>query len=269
LINVDGNERLVRQRGQMAITRHEAVINALPHQAGNLYVNASAVLGQHAWAIDETGTLETTRLDICNESKIVDQEIEEIDAITVPEDLLQSHGYTPPKKSEGTVRLVYKNVNGFSNQICCNQKVERSKEIHNELKVDIVAYCKHKLNMRHKKNGNGFNQLFKGVESAVQLIVAHNVHKNVGKVQQGGTSLILFGQLTEQLDPNKSGKDPTGLVWWTVMTLKGEGVQTRIVCGYNPCRNTKLNSWTSYQQQWRYFVTQKKRSSVHQKMLSR
>jgi hypothetical protein len=236
----------------MARTRHEAVINALSHRAGNLYVNALAVLGQHAWAIDETGMLETTRLDICNESGIVDQEIKEINAIVVPEDLLQIHGYAPPKKSKGAVRLVYKNVNGLDNGLCCNQKIERSKEIHNELKVDVAAYCKHKLNMRQKKNGNGFNG-----EMAVQSIVAHNVHENVGKVQQGGTSLILFGQLTEQFDHNKSGKDPTGLGWWTVMTLKGEGIQTRIVCGYNPCGNTKLNSRTSYQQQRRYFVTQK------------
>ncbi len=117
----------------------------------------------------------------------------------------------PPKKSKGTFRLVYKNVNGFNNRLCCTQNVERSKEIHNELEVDVVAYCEHKLNMRHKKNWNGFNQLFKGGEVAVQSIVAHNVHKNVGKVQQEGTSLILFGQLTEQLDHNKSRKDPTGL----------------------------------------------------------
>jgi hypothetical protein len=152
---------------------------------------------------------------------------------------------------------VYKNVNNFDNQLCCNQKVERSKEIHSKLEVDIAACCEHKLNMRHKKNGNGFNQLFKGGEAAVQLIVAHNEHKNAGKVQQGGTSLILFGQLTEQLDPNKSGKDPTGLGRWTVMTMKEEGIQRRIVCRYNPCGNTKLNSGTLYQQQWRYFVTQR------------
>ncbi len=69
-------------------------------------MNALAVFGQHAWAIDETGMLETTRLDICDESGIVDQEIKEINAITVPEDLLQIHGYAPPKKSEGRVRLV-------------------------------------------------------------------------------------------------------------------------------------------------------------------
>jgi hypothetical protein len=112
--------------------------------------------------------------------------------------------------------------------------------------------------MRHKKNRNGFNHLFKGGEAVVQSFVVHNVHEDIIKVQQGGTSLILFGQLTEQLDHNECGKDPTGLGWWSVMTLKGDGIQTRIVCGYNPCGNNKLNSGTLYQQQRRYVVTQKK-----------
>ncbi len=167
----------------------------------------------------------------------------------MPEEVLQIHGYAPPKKSEGTVRLVYKNVDGFNNRLCRNKKIKRSKEIHDKLKVDVAAYCGHKLNMRHKKNRNGFNQLFKRGEAEMQSIMAHNVHEDVGKVQQGGTSLILFGQLTEHLDHNESGKDPTGLGQWSVMTLKGDGVQTGIVCRYNPCRNSKLNSRTSYQQQ--------------------
>ena len=41
------------------------------------------------------------------------------------------------------------------------------------------------------------------------------------------------------------------------MTLKGDGVQTRLVCGYNPCYNTKPESSTSYQQHRRYFITKK------------
>ncbi len=52
--------------------------------------------------------------------------------------------------------------------------MERAREIHNDLEVDMAAYCKHKLNMRHKKNVNGFNTLFKGGEAAIQSIVAHN-----------------------------------------------------------------------------------------------
>jgi hypothetical protein len=41
------------------------------------------------------------------------------------------------------------------------------------------------------------------------------------------------------------------------MTLKGDGVQTRVVCGYNPCYNKNPDSSTSYQQHRRYFITKK------------
>jgi hypothetical protein len=58
--------------------------------------------------------------------------------------------------------------------------------------------------------------------------------------------------LTELFDPNESGKDPTGLGRWTVITIHGEGVQTRLVCGYNPCFSTGHS--TSYQQQRRFFL---------------
>jgi hypothetical protein len=133
--------------------------------------------------------------------------------------------------------------------------VDRAREIHDDLEVDIAAYCEHKLNMKHKKNCNGFNQLFKGGKAAVQSIVAHNVHKNIGWIQQRGTSLLLFGHLMEQLDHNESGKDDTELGCWLVMTLQGDGVWTRMVCGYNPCGNAKLNSGTSYQQHRQFLVT--------------
>jgi hypothetical protein len=92
--------------------------------------------------------------------------------------------------------------------------------IHNNLEVSLAAYCEHKLNIKHKWNVDSFNQLFKGGKSAIQSITVHNVHKNVGQVQQGGTSLILFGHLTEQLNHNESGKDPTGLGRWMVMTFE-------------------------------------------------
>jgi hypothetical protein len=68
----------------------------------------------------------------------------------------------------------------------------------------------------------------------------------------------MFRPLTDQLDFNENGKDDTGLGCWSVMTVQGDGAQTRIVCGYNPCSNSKLNSSTTYQQHRRYFVTQQK-----------
>ena len=79
-----------------------------------------------------------------------------------------------------------------------NEKVKRMKEIHDELEIDIAAYCKNNINFKHKRNVNGFNQLFRGDEAPIKSIAAHNVHENVGRIQQGGTSRLLFGHLTQQ-----------------------------------------------------------------------
>jgi hypothetical protein len=121
------------------------------------------------------------------------------------------HGHAPPSKAEGMLHLIYKNINGICNRLSKNKKLEKARSIHNELEVDIFAYWENQFNMRHKANCNGFNQLFKGGEAAIQSIVAHNVHENFGKTQQGGTSLIMFGPITEQLDFERSRKDNTGL----------------------------------------------------------
>ncbi len=49
--------------------------------------------------------------------------------------------------------------------------MENAEEIMDELEVDIVAYNEHHLNMQDQQNVNGFNQLFKGGETAIQLVV--------------------------------------------------------------------------------------------------
>jgi hypothetical protein len=125
-----------------------------------------------------------------------------MDCIQIPKEILQVHGYAPPKKAAVTICLIYKNVNGFCNRLIRNEKGERAREIHENLEVNIAAYCEHKLNMKHKKSCDKFNQLFKKGEAVVKSILAHNVHKNFGRIQQRGTSLLLFYHLTEQLDHN-------------------------------------------------------------------
>jgi hypothetical protein len=79
-------------------------------------------------------------------------------------------------------------------------------------------------------------------------VVAHNVHESegIGCTQEGGTGLLMFGPLTDYLDMPASEKDATGLGRWSTMLLKGEGVQTRIFCGYNPCVNRQADNRTSY-----------------------
>jgi hypothetical protein len=129
----------------------------------------------------------------------------------ISEEVLQVHGVAPPSKGKGVVRLIYENMNGLSNKLSNNDKVDKAKEIHDDLEVDIVAYNKHRLNMHDRRNVNRLNQLFKGGKEALQSVVAHNVHENIGRVQEGEMSLLLFGSLTEQLNHDQTGKDETGL----------------------------------------------------------
>ena len=118
-----------------------------------------------------------------------------------------------------------------------------------KLEADVVCYNEHRVNMKHKENCNSLNQLFRGGGADIISVVAHNVHENVGRVQEGGMSMLLFGSLIQQFDVDHSGKDDTGLGRWCYMTFCGsEVINTRVVCGYNPCYNKKKESNTSYQQ---------------------
>ena len=84
--------------------------------------------------------------------------------------------------------------------------------------------------------------MFKGGKAEVRSVAAHNVHENVGRVQEGGTGLLCYGPLIEQYDCQQSGKDDTGLGRWVVIVFQGaDELITRVVCSYNPCYNNKNN----------------------------
>ena len=153
--------------------------------------------------------------------------------------------------------MLYENANGILNRLGGNEKLEKAKDLIDELGADIVAYNEHRQNLRHRDNRNGWNQLFRGGEAEVRSAVAHNVHEAdpIGRCQEGGTALLMFGPLTEYLDTPSCEKDVSGLGRWTSMVLKGSaGVQTRIICGYDPCRSNRQDNSTSYAQHTRYQI---------------
>ncbi len=250
----------------MNITSHESVLAALKNRASH-YSNRGSTHGIDGnvihWTLDKTGMVDTSFLCNSNEdSKQIalegQQERNRVTEIGIPEEVLQIHGVAPTSKPEGVIRLIYKNVNGISNNLINSNKVEKAKEIIDKLEVDIVAYNEHHLNMQDWQNVNGFNQLFKGGEAAIQSVVAHNVHKNIGRGQEGGTRLMAIGPLMEYIkNGDQPGKDETGLGRWSVMTFKGDIDRTRVVCGYNPCYNKNPESSTSYQQHRKLFITKK------------
>jgi hypothetical protein len=81
-------------------------------------------------------------------------------------------------------------------------------DIMDELEADGLLYCKHRLNLRHKRNKNGFEQMFERTMEC-QAVAGNNVHQNIGQVQEGGTGMAMFGETTGHIV--KTGKDPYGV----------------------------------------------------------
>ena len=110
--------------------------------------------------------------------------------------------------------------------------------------------------------------MFRGGESEIRSIAAHNVHENVGIIQEVGARMLLYGPLVDPYDFKHSGKDDTGLGRLVVIVFQGsEGIKTRIVCGYNSCYNKKMEYRTRNQQQRRYLVLKEKDRTYPRKRL--
>lgn len=116
-------------------------------------------------ALDETGTVATATLSDSDDDSVfgnidIQQQFKEIEGIK--DELLTVHGVAPGRKAEGVSRLVMENANGFNTTISENEKLEKAKEINDELEADIVAYTEHRINSKHKHNRNGLSQMFRG-----------------------------------------------------------------------------------------------------------
>ncbi len=104
----------------MNTTSHERVLASLLHRADRFCnVCQNNHDESHAWALDKTGTIRTSTIAF---SEVEQQEKEEVNNIDIPYEVLQVHGLAPPRKAEGMLRLIYKNMNGLSNRMCSNKK---------------------------------------------------------------------------------------------------------------------------------------------------
>ncbi len=83
--------------------------------------------------------------------------------------LLQPHGTPPHSKQDGIFRILCENPNDLNNQIAGNQKLEKAIDIKDELDMDGLLFCKHRLNLRHRDNKNNFKQMFQQEVPAEQL----------------------------------------------------------------------------------------------------
>jgi hypothetical protein len=119
-----------------------------------------------------------------------------------------------------------------------NEKLDKARQVINDLQADVVCYNEHCQNLKHEANRIGFRQMFNGGETELRAIAAHNINEDAGKFQEGRTAMLAFGDLIEQLDSDSSGRDDLGLGRWTFMKFTGgEGVATQVIRGYLPCSN--------------------------------
>ncbi len=176
----------------------------------------------------------------------------------VKEGLLQIHGSAPNTKQQGIFHIMGENCNRLNNRISGNKKIAKALDIKEDLDINCLMYCEHHLNFKHKEDTNDLKQMFQQ-ELACTAVSAHNIHegKVAGRVQEGGTGTICFGETTAYI--KKTGRDSGGLGQWSWVLYSGtNGHSTRVITEYNPCKNKNVNLGTTYQQQRWYFITKKK-----------
>jgi hypothetical protein len=176
----------------------------------------------------------------------------------VKQGLLQVHGTAPNTKQQGIFRIMGENCTSLNKRIRGNEKIAKALDIKEDLDVDCLMYCKHCINFRHKDNKNDLKQMFQ-CKLACTAVSAHNVHKAkvAGRVQEGGTGTICFGESTGYI--KKTWRNSKGLGRWSWILLGGtNGHNTRVITAHNPCKNKNVNLGTTYQQQQIYFITKKK-----------
>ena len=68
---------------------------------------------------------------------------EELEVREIVEGLLEVHGVAPAKQADGIVRLIYENVNGHNSRMTDNEKLDKIRDVIDELEVVITAFNEH------------------------------------------------------------------------------------------------------------------------------
>ena len=185
----------------MGATRHTKVLSVLEKRTlqfrrkGQLTINQDKAL--LAEALDETLIVSTASLIDSDEESLgtttsntpiytaAEATLLENEEIRGVNDklLLTVHGVAPGPKPEGVTCMICENADGFNTRISNNEKLEKAKEIIDELEADIVAYSEHQINCSHKENVNGMGQMFNRGKSEIWSQTGHNVHENMGRRQ--------------------------------------------------------------------------------------
>jgi hypothetical protein len=88
-----------------------------------------------------------------------------------------------------------------------NGKLEKAQRVIDDQQASIVRYNEHQQNLWHKSNWNGFQQMINGSKIELRAIASHNRNEDAGQFQEGGTAMMVYGDLIQQFtlrDPDET-----------------------------------------------------------------
>ena len=129
----------------MSLIKHVNILAALEmralwyHNKGHAKAYQDDILYDEA--MDKTGTIDTSEPSNFDVDAVGEQYHKILTATTlemkeimeISDEILEVHGLAPGRKAEGITRVIYENSDRLNNQIGGNRKLEKAKEIIDDL----------------------------------------------------------------------------------------------------------------------------------------
>jgi hypothetical protein len=143
---------------------------------------------------------------------------------------LQDFGKILKAKNNDMVRIGYCNINGFKGNVIGNKKVGAIRAY--ACKHDLDAFFGTEVNINWKKmpEAGQLPELF-CLENSIHTVALYNKFENWGRIQQGETFGLAFGQLASKV-VDVSSNDLGGWSW--ILFNGRDGHKVRIVAAYQP-----------------------------------
>jgi hypothetical protein len=154
LIDKFGTWQYVKQWGLLNVMQHQSVLTVLDQWARRYQESQSyeefedeRLLDE---AINEMGTVAAPSVEDAGEQRrTAEQEVSK-EIRGVLEYLLNVHGLPPGWKGEGVTRVIYENLNGLQSALSKNEKLDKARQVINDLQADVVWYNDYHQNLKHK-----------------------------------------------------------------------------------------------------------------------
>lgn len=155
-------------------------------------------------------------------------------------------------KNDGILRIYYQNIHGIKKSNTWHD-FQYSIPILHKWNVDIMAYSETNIQWR-EDDKISIKNLIKPSYQNCLISTSNSSAPSQSYYQQGGTCTITTNSFTGRVCENLS--DTTGLGRWSGQRLRcGNSKHLSIITAYCPIIDTKYDSNTCYQQQWRLLNT--------------